>query len=83
MSHTATAAATPPDQYDTLWKQAIERYFPEFMAFFFPQAFTQIGWSRGYTFLENELVAITLNLANALSAAIKFEGLIFNFGDGR
>ena len=65
MSHTATTAtvatvvATPPDQYDTPWKRAIERYFPEFMAFFFPQAFTQIGWSRGYTFLENELVAIT------------------------
>jgi len=62
MSHTATTATTaetPPDQYDTPWKRAIERYFPEFMAFFFPQAFTQIGWDRGYTFLENELVAIT------------------------
>jgi hypothetical protein len=48
-----------PDQYDTPWKEAVERYFPEFIDFYFPRAYCQIDWSRGYTFLEQELHAIT------------------------
>ena len=48
-----------PDQYDTPWKEAVERYFPEFIAFYFPQAHCQIDWSQGYTFLEQELQAVT------------------------
>ena len=47
------------DQYDTPWKEAIERYFPEFMAFYFPKAYAQIDWSGGYEFLDQELQAIT------------------------
>ena len=39
-----------PDQYDTPWKEAVERYFPEFMAFYFPDAHAQIDWSQRYTF---------------------------------
>jgi len=46
------------DQYDTPWKEAVERYFPEFMAFYFAAAHAQIDWTRGYTFLEQELQAI-------------------------
>ncbi len=26
----------------------VERYFPEFMAFYFPAAHAQIDWTRGY-----------------------------------
>lgn len=26
------------DEYDSPWKQLLERFFPEFMAFFFPDA---------------------------------------------
>ncbi len=48
-----------PDSYDTPWKDAIERYFSEFMGFYFPQAHRQIDWDKGYTFLEQELQAIT------------------------
>lgn len=51
----------PPDQYDTPWKEAIERYFPEFMAFYFPSACAQIDWQCGYAFLDQELQAITLD----------------------
>jgi len=51
--------STPADQYDTPWKEAVERYFPEFMAFYFPEASRQIDWSRGYIFLDQELQAIT------------------------
>jgi hypothetical protein len=43
------------DDYDSPWKEAIERYFEAFMAFFFPEAHAQIDWERGYEFLDKEL----------------------------
>jgi hypothetical protein len=46
------------DDYDSPWKEAIEHYFPEFMAFYFPDAAVQIDWSQGYTFLDQELRAV-------------------------
>ena len=46
---------SPPDQYDSPWKEAIESAFPEFMEFFFPDIAALIDWSRGYEFLEQEL----------------------------
>ncbi len=48
--------ATP---LDTPWKQILEAYFPHFMAFFFPEAYSQINWSRGFEFLDGELQQIT------------------------
>jgi len=30
---------TPTDHYDSPWKEAIEHYFPEFMMFYFPDAY--------------------------------------------
>ncbi len=41
--------------YDSPWKEVLERYFKDFMAFFFPQAYDGIDWSRGYEFLDKEL----------------------------
>jgi Domain of unknown function (DUF4351) len=46
---------------DTPWKQILESYFPQFMAFFFPEAYSQIDWSRGFEFLDGELQQITLD----------------------
>ncbi len=43
------------DDYDSPWKDVLERYFPDFMAFFFPAAHADIDWSRGYESLDNEL----------------------------
>jgi hypothetical protein len=37
------------------WKDIIEDYFPEFMAFFLPQVAASIDWTRGYQFLDREL----------------------------
>jgi hypothetical protein len=48
----------PADDYDTPWKDAVTRYFPEFMAFYFPDACARIDWSRGYTFLDQELAQV-------------------------
>ena len=46
------------DRYDSPWKEAIEHYFPEFMAFYFPEAYAQIDWSKEYVFLDQELRAV-------------------------
>ena len=49
--------------YDSPWKEALERYFEAFMAFFFPQAHRDIEWSRGYEFLDKELQQVTPDAA--------------------
>src|SRR5262245_27001521 len=41
--------------YDSPWKETIEHFFPQFMAFFFPTAYAEIDWSRPYEFLDKEL----------------------------
>ena len=46
------------DDYDSPWKEAVEHYFPEFIAFYFPEAFTQIDWSKEHVFLDQELRAV-------------------------
>ncbi len=50
---------TTSSDYDTPWKEVIEQYFPEFIAFFFPQAYGDIDWQKGYEFLDKELQQIT------------------------
>jgi len=37
----------PPDDYDSPWKEVLERYFEDFMAFFFPEAHADIDWAKG------------------------------------
>ena len=44
-----------PTPFDSPWKDAIERYFEDFILFFFPQAHEEIEWSRGHEFLDKEL----------------------------
>ncbi len=44
--------------FDTPWKEVIEHYFPEFIKFFFPKAFQDIDWKKGYEFLDKELQKI-------------------------
>jgi Domain of unknown function (DUF4351) len=44
---------------DTPWKQILEGYFPQFMAFFFPEAYGAIDWSKGFDFLDSELQQVT------------------------
>ena len=49
---------TPIDHYDSPWKEAIEHYFPEFMMFYFPDAYAEIDWSKEHVFLDQELRAV-------------------------
>jgi hypothetical protein len=46
---------TPDIQFDSPWKTSIETYFPDFVAFFFPHIFSDINWTRGFQFLDQEL----------------------------
>jgi hypothetical protein len=41
--------------YDSSWKAVLERYFPQFLEFFFPQIYAEIDWERGWEFLDKEL----------------------------
>jgi hypothetical protein len=44
--------------YDSPWKEALDRYFERCLAFFFPLAHAEIDWSRGYEMLDKELQGI-------------------------
>ena len=41
--------------YDSPWKEIIEDYFPQFLEFFFNDAYVEIDWERPYEFLDTEL----------------------------
>ena len=45
----------PQTDYDSPWKDIVETYFQEFLAFFFPQYHQQLDWSKPYEFLDKEL----------------------------
>lgn len=48
----------PTDDYDSPWKEALTRYFPEFLDFYFPLAYQAINWTQPHTFLDQELAQI-------------------------
>ena len=48
--------------YDSPWKEMLDGYFPAFMAFFFPEAYRDIDWDRGYESLDKELQQIRLSV---------------------
>lgn len=50
--------ATSPDDYDSPWKEAVTRYFPEFIAFYFPAAYAEIDWRQSPVFLDQELAQV-------------------------
>ncbi|MCP4658592.1 MAG: hypothetical protein GY856_24545, partial [bacterium] len=50
-----TTTQTPPDDYDTPWKEVSGRFFPELVEFFAPDIYAKIDWTAGYEFLEQEL----------------------------
>lgn len=54
-----TAAPPPRPDYDSPWKEAIDAFFPPFMALFFPEVHALIDWDRPYEFLDAELRQIT------------------------
>ena len=51
----ADTLPTPPDDYDSPWKDVSRRFFPRLVEFFAPDLHAIIDWSAGYEFLEQEL----------------------------
>ncbi len=47
------------DDYDSPWKEAIERYFSDFLHFYFPYAYADIDWTQPLEFLEQELRSLS------------------------
>lgn len=47
------------DDYDTPWKNALSRYFPEFMAFYFPAIYADIDWQQPVEFLDQDMAQLT------------------------
>jgi predicted transposase YdaD len=53
------ASTARRDDYDTPWKDVLDRWHRQFLEFFFPVAAADIDWSRGYEFLDKELQKVT------------------------
>jgi hypothetical protein len=46
------------DDFDNPWKSILEKYFQEFMVFFFPEIHNDINWAQGHDFMDQELQQI-------------------------
>jgi len=46
--------------YDELWKNIIEKLFPQFLSYFMPQLYADVDLNQGYEFLDKELQRIKL-----------------------
>jgi hypothetical protein len=48
----------PPDDLDSPWKEILQHFLREVLAFFFPDLHDAIDWQRGYESLDKELQQI-------------------------
>lgn len=48
----------PQTKFDSPWKDVLERYFEDFILFFFPQTHRRIDWTRKVEFLDKELLSV-------------------------
>lgn len=53
--------------YDSPWKVSVERLFPHFVEFFFPEIHALIDWSRRFKFLAQELQQISAGIEGELN----------------
>lgn len=56
---TPSATGSAQSDQDSPWKEALERFFPEFLALLFPAIHAEIDWSTPYRSLDRELQQIT------------------------
>lgn len=43
---------------DSAWKDVLDGLFPEFLAFFFPDIYREVDWTKDVVFLDKELQEI-------------------------
>ncbi|NCC39657.1 MAG: hypothetical protein EOM21_09440 [Gammaproteobacteria bacterium] len=58
-THTHSSSGSAKSDQDSPWKEALERFFPEFLALLFPAIHAEIDWSAPYRSLDSELQQIT------------------------
>ncbi|MCO5761208.1 MAG: hypothetical protein NHG36_06810 [Chromatiaceae bacterium] len=58
-THTLSSSGSAKSNQDSPWKEALERFFPEFLALLFPAIHAEIDWSAPYRSLDSELQQIT------------------------
>ncbi|HYV37035.1 MAG TPA: Rpn family recombination-promoting nuclease/putative transposase [Gemmataceae bacterium] len=51
----------PTDDWDSPWKEALDLFLRQFLAFFFPAIHDGIDWSKGYVSLDKEFQQIVRN----------------------
>ena len=68
-------AQTETVDYDSPWKEALERFFPEFLALLFPAIHAEIDWSKGVQFLDKEFQQIVREAKTTRRYADKLVGV--------
>jgi hypothetical protein len=69
--------------YDSGWKEAIENYFEEFFAFYFPSIHRDIDFSKRHEFLDKELSTIVKESKEKKRYADKLVKVYLKNGDTR
>ena len=78
----ATTRGKDRSQQDLIWKEVLEEFFDQFMAFFFLRYHHRIDWSRGYRSLDKEMVAISAEGGFGKQSADKLFEVFFKDGVG-
>lgn len=62
-----TALKDKNSQYDSAWKDVIEKLLEPFLEFFFPDVYKDIDFSKGFEFLGKELRKIAADAGDLIS----------------
>ncbi|NEV65176.1 hypothetical protein [Thiorhodococcus minor] len=77
---TQSTDTTAANDYDSPWKEALEKFFPEFLALLFPAIHAEIDWTQGVQFLDKEFQQIVREAKTTRRYADKLVGV--TRGDG-
>ncbi len=70
----------PDNDFDGPWKEVLDLYLEEAIAFFFPAAHADIDWSRGYHALDKELQQVAPDGERAAQAVDKLIQVVLRDG---
>jgi len=68
-------------EYDSPWKNVLDAYFEDFIAFCWPQKYLQIDWSKGYKSLDKELIKVSRNVPTSNRIADKLMEICLKDGE--
>jgi len=78
--HHSAETAPPKRDDDSPWKEALERFFPEFLALLFPSVHAEIDWSKGVQFLDKEFQQLVREAKTTKRYADKLVGVTLRDG---